>query len=84
MQYMVDSKQNWDIKLTIMLWTYKTTYKVLNLYCHIFIGIWNGIHVISEFKVPFFKIAIDECLDNSQSLMDRSEKLENLSKYHIS
>jgi hypothetical protein len=33
-----------------------------------------------KFKVPFLKIAIDECLNNSQSLMDRLEKLENLSK----
>jgi hypothetical protein len=36
--------------------------------------------LLVKFKVPFLKIAIDECLDNSQSLKDRLEKLKNLSK----
>jgi hypothetical protein len=36
--------------------------------------------LLVKFEVPFFKIAIDECLDNSQSQMYRLEKLENLSK----
>jgi archaellum component FlaC len=36
--------------------------------------------LLVKFEVPFLKIAIDECLDNSQSLMDKLEKLENLSK----
>jgi hypothetical protein len=55
MQYIVDSKQDWDIKLTITLWAYKITYKVLNLYCHIFIGIWNVIHVINEIQGTIFE-----------------------------
>jgi transposase InsO family protein len=76
----IDSKQNWDHKLTGALWAYRTTYKVST--CTTPFSLVFGVEAIlpMEFEVPSLRIAIDEWLDDSQSLKDRLERLKGLSE----
>jgi hypothetical protein len=73
-----DSKRDWDTKLTAALWTYRTTYKVTTKATPF--ALMYGIEVVLsiEFEVPSLRIAINERLDDSQSLKDRLEPLEAL------
>ncbi len=61
---MMDSKWDWDHKLTTALWAYKTTYKVsirTNPFSFVF-----GVKAILpvEFEIPSLRITIYERLDN--------------------
>jgi hypothetical protein len=68
-----DSKKDWDSKLTTALWAYKITYKVTT--CATPFSLVYGIKAILpiEFEILSFRIAINERLDESQSLKDRLE-----------
>ncbi len=76
----IDSKRDWDRKLTAALWAYRTTYKVSTRTTPF--SLVFGVEAIlpMEFEVPSLRIAIDERLDDSQSLKDRLERLEGLSE----
>jgi hypothetical protein len=75
-----DSKKDWDSKLTTTLWAYTTTYKVTTRATPF--SLVYGIEAILpiEFEIPSLRIAIDERLDESQSLKDRLERLEGLNE----
>jgi hypothetical protein len=64
----IDSKQDWDHKLIVALWAYKTTYKVSTRTTPF--SLVFGVEVVlpMEFEVPSLRITIDERLDDSQSL----------------
>lgn len=72
----VDSKRDWDIKLTVALWTYQTSYKVITWATPF--ALMHGIEAILpiQFKVMLLCIAINEQLDTSQSLNDPLARLE--------
>jgi hypothetical protein len=76
----MDSKRDWDHKLTATLLAYKTTYKVSTRTTPF--SLVFGIEVILSmgFEVPSLRIVIDEQLDDSQSLKDRLERLEGVSE----
>lgn len=71
---------DWDIKLTPALWAYRTTYKVTTRTTPF--ALMYGIEAILpiEFEVQSLRIAIDERLDDSDSLRDRLERLKALSE----
>jgi hypothetical protein len=75
----MDSKKDWDHKLIATLWAYRTTYISTRTtpFSLVF-----GVEAIlpMEFELPSLRIAINEWLDNSQSLKDRLERLEGLSE----
>ncbi len=75
-----DSKRDWDSKLIVALWAYRTTYEVTTRVTPFFLV--YGIEAILsiEFEIPSLRIAIDERLDESQSLKDRLERLEGLNE----
>jgi transposase InsO family protein len=75
-----DSKKDWDSKLVATLWAYRTTYKVTT--CATPFSLVYGIEAILpiEFEIPSLRIAINERLDESQSLKDRLKRLEGLMK----
>jgi hypothetical protein len=75
-----DSKKDWDSKLTAALWAYRTTYKVTTRATPF--SLVYGIEAILpiEFEIPSLFIAINERLDESQSLKDRLERLEGLNE----
>ena len=66
-----ESKRDWDIKLTVALWTYRTTYKVTTWATPF--SLMYGLEAILpiEFDVPSLRIAIENRLDDSTSLKDR-------------
>jgi len=64
-------------KLTAALWAYRTTYKVTTHATPF--SLVYGIEAI-EFEIPSLRIAINERLDESQSLKDRLERLEGLNE----
>ena len=76
----VDSKRDWDIKLTAALWAYQTTYKVTTKATPF--ALMYGVEAILpiEFEVMSLRIAINERLDTSQSLKDRLARLEALTE----
>ena len=63
----IDSKRDWDIKLTAALWTYRTTFKVT---IHATLPI--------NFEVESLRVAVDTRLNDSQSLKNRLVDLEEL------
>jgi hypothetical protein len=75
-----NSKKDWDSKLTATLWAYRTTYKVTTRATPF--SLVYGIEAILpiEFEIPSLRIAINERLDESQSLKDRLERLEGLNE----
>jgi len=76
----IKSKRDWDHKLTVALWAYRTTYKVSTRTTPF--SLVFGVEAIlpMEFEVPSLRIAKDERLDDSQSMKDRLERLEGLSE----
>jgi hypothetical protein len=68
-----DSKKDWDSKLTTTLWAYRTTYNVTT--CATPFSLVYGIEAILpiKFEIPSLRNAINERLDDSQSLKDRLE-----------
>jgi hypothetical protein len=76
----VDSKRDWDTKLTAILWTYRTTYEI-TIRATPF-SLMYGIEAILpiEFEVQTLRIAMEHRLDDSQSLKDWLAKLEALNE----
>ena len=74
----VDFKRDWDVKLIAALWAYRTTYKVTT--CAIPFALMYGVEAVLpiEIEIPSLRIAIDECLDEFQSLKDHLKRLEAL------
>ncbi len=67
-------------KLTAVLWAYRTTYKVTTRATPF--SLVYGIEAILpiEFEILSLRIAINERLDESQSLKDRLDQLEGLNE----
>jgi hypothetical protein len=76
----VDSKCDWDTKLTAALWAYRTTYKVTTRATSL--SLMYGIEAILpiEFEVQTLHIAMEHRLDDSQSLKDRLARLEAINE----
>jgi hypothetical protein len=76
----IDSKRDWDTKLTAALWAYRTTYKVTTRATPF--SLMYGIEAILpiEFEVQTLRIAMEQRLDTSQSLKDRLASLEALNE----
>jgi hypothetical protein len=76
----IDSKRDWDTKLTAALWAYRTTYKVTTRATPF--SLMYGIEAILpiEFEVQTLRIATEQRLDTSQSLKDRLASLEALNE----
>jgi hypothetical protein len=76
----IDLKLDWDHKLTVALWAYKTTYKVSTRTTPFSFLFGVETILLMEFEVPSLRIAIDERLDDSQLFKDRLERLKGLSE----
>jgi hypothetical protein len=76
----VDSKRDWDTKLTAALWAYRTTYKVTTRATPF--SLMYGIEAILpiEFEAQTLRIAMEHHLDDSQSLKDWLARLEALNE----
>jgi hypothetical protein len=76
----IDSKHDWDTKLTAALWAYCTTYKVTTRATPF--SLMYGIEAILpiEFEGQTLRIATEQRLDTSQSLKDRLASLEALNE----
>jgi glutamine synthetase adenylyltransferase len=76
----IDSKWDWDTKLTAALWAYRTTYKVTTKATPF--SLMYGIEAILpiEFEVQTLRIATEQRLDTLQSLKDRLASLEALNE----
>jgi hypothetical protein len=61
--------------LTVALWAYITTYKVSTHTTPFSLVFGVEAILAMEFEVPSLRIAIDEWLDDSQSLKDRLGRL---------
>ena len=75
----MDSKQDWDSKLTAALWAYRTTYKVTTRMTPF--ALMYGLEAILpiEFEIPSL-LAIGERLDTTESLKNRLTELEALNE----
>lgn len=76
----VDSKRDWNTKLTMALWAYRTTYKVTTQAISFSLIYRIDAILPIKFEVPLLQIEIDKRLDAFQSLKDKLEHLEVLSK----
>ena len=76
----MDSKRDWDSKLTAALWAYRTTYKVTTWMTPF--ALMYGVEAILpiEFEIPSLCLAIDERLDTTESLKNRLTELEALNE----
>jgi transposase InsO family protein len=61
----MNSKRDWDHKLTATLWAYRTTYKVFTHTTSFSLVFWSRNHLVDKVEVPSLRIAIDERLDDS-------------------
>ena len=79
---MTDSKRDWDNKLTVALWAYRTTYKVTTWMTPF--ALMYGLEVVLsiEFEIRSLRLAISERLDTSESLKARLTDLEALNESH--
>ena len=76
----IDSKRDWDNKLTATLWAYRTTYKVTTRMTP-FALIYGLEAVLSiEFEIRSLRLAISERLDTLESLKARLTGLEAFNK----
>ena len=78
----LDSKRDWDVKLTAALWAYRTTFKVTTratLFSLVF-----GIEatLLIEFEVEALRVAVKSRLPVKQSLRNRLTELEELDERH--
>ena len=76
----MDSKRDWDSKLTAALWAYCTTYKVTTRMTSF--ALMYGLEAILpiEFEIPSLRLAIGERLDTTESLKNRLTELEALNE----
>ena len=79
----VDSKRDWDSKLTAALWAYRTTYKVTTRMTPF--ALMYGLEAILpiEFEIPSLRLAIGERLDTTESLKNRLIELEALTENRL-
>ena len=71
----IESKKDWNIKLTVALWTYRTTYCLMALWVTTWatsFSLMYGMEAILsiEFEKLSLQIAIENCLDDSTALKD--------------
>ena len=74
----LDSKRDWDVKLTTTLWAYKTTFRVTTraiLFSLVF-GIETTLSI--KFEVEVLRVAVSSRLPVKQSLKNRLTDLEEL------
>ena len=74
----LDSKRDWDIKLTMALWAYRTTFKVTTQATPLSLVYGLEATLPIEFKVEFLRVAVKTRLTDSQSLRTRLTTLEEL------
>ena len=76
----MDSKRDWDSKLTAALWAYRTTYKVTTWMTPF--ALMYGLEAILpiEVEIPSLRLAIGERLDTTESLTNRLTELEALNE----
>ena len=74
----IDSKRDWDIKLTTTLWAYRITFKVTTHATPF--PIVFGIEAIlsTEFEMESLRVAVGTCLNDSQSLRNKLIDLKEL------
>ena len=74
----LDSKRDWDVKLTAALWTYKTTFKVTTQATPILLVFGIEATLTIEFEVEALRVAVSSRLIDKQSLRTRLTDLEDL------
>ncbi|PTQ27291.1 hypothetical protein MARPO_0207s0002 [Marchantia polymorpha] len=74
----VDSKRDWDTKLTAALWAYRTTFKVTTQATPFSLVYGLEATLPIEFEVESLRVAVQSRLTNSQSLRNRLTTLEEL------
>lgn len=75
---MQDSKWDWDVKLTVALWDYRTTCKVTTHTTSSSLVYDTEATLPIEFEVESLRVAIDSRLTDNESLRDRFATLEAL------
>ena len=75
---MLDSKRDWDDKLTAALWTYKTTLKMTTRATPFLLVFGIEATLPIEFEVEALRVAVRSCLPVKQSLRNRLTELEEL------
>ena len=74
----MDSKRDWDTKLTAALWAYRTTFKITTQ-ATIFSLVYGLEATLPiEYEVESLRVAIGACLTESQSLKNKLTDLEEL------
>ena len=76
----LDSKRDWDVKLTATLWAYRTTFKVTTRATSF--SLFDGIEATLpiEFKVDALRVAVSSRFPIKQLLENRLTDLEELDK----
>jgi hypothetical protein len=74
----LDSKRNWDTKLTAALWAYRTTYKVTTRATPFLLVYGLEVTLPIEYEVESLRVAICTRLTTEQSLKNRVTDLEEL------
>ena len=74
----LDSKRDWDVKLTAALWAYKTTFKVTTQATPFSLVFGREATVLIEFEVEALRVAVSSRLTDRQSLRNRLMDLKKL------
>ena len=74
----MDSKRDWDVKLTAALWAYRTTFKVITQVTSFSLAYGLEATLPIEFEVESLRVAVKTRLTDSQSLRNRLTTLEEL------
>ena len=74
----LDSKRDWDVKLTAALWAYQITYKVITQATPFSLVYGLKATLPIEYEVESLRVAISSHLTKSQSLRNRLPDLEEL------
>ena len=74
----LDSKRDWDMKLTTTLWAYRTTYKVTTQATPFSLVYGLEATFPIEYEVESRRVAIDSRLTDNQSFKNRLTDLEEL------
>ena len=79
----LDSKRDWNVKLTAVLWTYRTTYKVTTQVSPFSFVYRLEATLMIDYEVESLRVAIGSRLTKSQSLRNRLTDLEELDKIRM-
>ena len=74
----LDSKRDWDVKLTAALWAYRTTFKVTTQATPFSLVYGLEATLPIEFEVESLRVAVNSRLTDNQSLRHRLTTLEEL------